>query len=474
VSPPLAVVVASRHFRRAVACFYGRPHPTCSSLEGHTMRNFGRLGVLLSIVLLTPPITGGAAAAGDGCGAGRLRVPGAQHVEAACLADLTTAGTVPGGYTDPADWAGLEAPGTVTPSGVPGIQLDGYFPDSSATNPTHGWRHDSQFVIRLPQRWNGGLVVTAPPGVREQYANDRVIGDYVLSKGFAYAATDKGNTGPLIFQDGRRPGDAIVEWHHRFTQLTKAAKRVAAQRYGRAPSHTYAAGLSIAGYLVRWQLEHHPQLYSGGVDWNGVLLTERAPNLLATVPPALRAYPRYVKGELGAHEAMLAAGYPAGSEPLWPWHYQNQWDVLQRILREELDPDYDGATQAGTPFCPEGTGAGCDTDYDYASRPRAVHEAVERVALTGRIGRPLVTLHGTLDVLIPISRGSDVYAGMVTGTGRGGLHRYYRVEGGTHTDGLVALQPTLVRPMLPCFHAAFDAVVHWTRDGTPPPRTCGA
>jgi len=418
---------------------------------------------LASMALLAPLVAAGAAHADPGCAAERLRVPGAGHVEAACLTDLTTAGTVATGHTDPADWAGLVAPGAVGPSGIAGIQLDGYFPDSSTTNTNHGWNHDSQFVIRLPQRWNGALVVTAPPGTREQYANDRVIGDYVLAQGFAFAATDKGNTGPLLFRDGRRPGDAIREWHHRYTQLTVAAKEVVAQRYGRPPGHTYAAGLSIAGYMVRWQLEHQPGLYSGGVDWNGVLLTARDPNLLTTLPPALRAYPRYVKGEPGAHEAMLAAGYPPGSEPLWPWHYQNQWDVLQRLLREELDPGYDGAVEAGTPFCPEGTGAGCDTDYDYASRPREVHRAVDRVSLTGRIERPLITIHGTLDVLVPISRSSDVYAAMVERSGRGGMHRYYRIEAGTHTDGLVALQPTLVRPMQPSFERAFDEMVRWTR-----------
>src|SRR5262249_5179678 len=151
-------------------------------------------------------------------------------------------------------------------------------------------------------------------------------------------------------------------------------------------------------------------------------------------PPALRAFPKYAAGVPGAHEAMLAAGYPAGSEPLWEFHYKAQWDTFQRLLREEFDPDYDGALEAGTPFCPEGTGAGCDTDYDYAARPAAVHEAVERVSLTGRIGKPLITVHGTLDVLVPITA-SDRYDRMINEAGRGNLNRYYRIEGGNHTDG---------------------------------------
>jgi hypothetical protein len=202
--------------------------------------------------------------------------------------------------------------------------VDGYFPDTSATNTNHGWNHDAQFVLRLPKRWNGGLVIAGPPGTREQYANDPIISDQVLAKGYAYAATDKGNTGPNLAEDGIRPGDAILEWHHRFTELTRAAKRVVARHYGHAPTRTYAAGLSAGGYLVRWQLEHHPSLYTGGIDWNALIFTPRT-SLLTTLPPALRAYPAYAKGDPGAHAALLAAGYPAGSEPAWPFNFQNLW-----------------------------------------------------------------------------------------------------------------------------------------------------
>ncbi|WSY16180.1 tannase/feruloyl esterase family alpha/beta hydrolase [Embleya sp. NBC_00896] len=399
----------------------------------------------------------------------KVRVPGAEHVIGACLADLTTAGTIASRHTDPADWAGLEAPGTINPSGVKGVQLDGYFPDSSTTNTNHGWNHDSQFVIRLPDKWNGGLVVAGPPGVREQYANDRLIADQALARGFAYAATDKGNTGTQIYQDGRRPGDAVAEWHKRVAQLTVAAKQVAARHYGRKPATTYMAGASAGGYLVRWQLENNPNLFTGGIELHGVLFTPDEPNILTTAPAALRAYPRYLAGEPGAREAMYAAGYPVGSEPLWEFHYRNLWDPLQRIMREEIDPTYDGDREAGTPFCKEGTGAGCDTDYVYADRPARVHKAVERLSLTGRIKRPLISLQGTLDALLPITKSGDVYAKMIDDSQRGDLHRYYRITGGTHADGLYAAQPALLRPMSPCFTSAFDALTSWTTKGTPPP-----
>ncbi|WP_426499817.1 3-hydroxybutyrate oligomer hydrolase family protein [Streptomyces sp. D54] len=400
-----------------------------------------------------------------------IRVPGAAHQQADCLEELTTAGTVASGHTDPADWAGLTPKDLATPSGVPGIQIDGYFPDTSTGNTNHGWNHDSQFVIRLPDRWNGGLVVAGSPGVREQYANDRAFGDWALARGYAYAATDKGNTSAAFHRDGTAPGDAIAEWNTRVTQLTRAARRVVARRYHRLPSRTLAMGMSNGGYLVRWQLENHPGLYDGGVDWEGALWRADGPNLLTFLPPALRAYPRYAAGGADAedaHRTMTAAGYPAGSEFLWPYHHQYYWDLTQRIYREEIDPDFDGAAEAGTPFCAPGTPA-CDADYDYAGRLAEVRDAVSGIALTGRIGKPLISFHGTLDVLLPISRSSDAYARMVRREGRGALHRYYRVEGGTHVDSLVDTFPDRLRPLVPCHRSAAAALERWLDDGRRPP-----
>jgi|tagenome__1003787_1003787.scaffolds.fasta_scaffold20944051_2 hypothetical protein len=433
-------------------------------------------GVVLALTAFT---AGGAAFASapsasgtqPACGGpGTLRVPGAQLQISACLADLTTAATVGTGHSIAAEWAGLQPAGAVNPTGIPGIQLDGYFPDSSTFNTDHGWNHDSQFVIRLPERWNGGLVVAGTPGNRRQYANDFAISDRVLARGYAYAATDKGNSGTTFYQDGIRPGDAIVEWNARVTQLALAAKLVVAQRYGRLPARTLAAGLSNGGYLVRWQLENHPELYDGGVDWEGTLWSVRGPNLVDFLPPVLRSYPEYAAtGSEQAHARLLAAGLAPGSEPLWAIHNTVYWDLTQRIYREEIDPGFDGATEAGTPYCASGTPA-CDADYDYASRPASVHRAVRRIALTGRIGRPLITLQGTLDSLLPITRTGDPYAAMIAGQGRAGLHRYYRIEGGNHVDVLYDSFPTLLRPMLPCFTTAFDAMDRWVRTGrTPPP-----
>ncbi|MHB9863630.1 3-hydroxybutyrate oligomer hydrolase family protein [Streptomyces sp. YIM S03343] len=427
----------------------------------------------LTALVLTPvPATAASRDPGGPCeNLAQARVPGAEYQQAACLDELTTAGTVASGHTDPADWAGLTPKDLTVPSGVPGIQIDGYFPDTSTTNTDHGWNHDAQFVIRLPGRWNGGLVVAGTPGNREQYANDRAISDWVLSRGYAYAATDKGNTGLAFYRDGKMPGDAIAEWNDRLTQLTRAARATVARRYHRPLSRTLVTGMSNGGYLVRWQLENHPELYDGGVDWEGTLWRSDGPTLLDFLPKALRHYPVHAAGGEGAQqarEALHAAGFPAGSEFLWPYHYQVYWDLTQRIYREALDPGFDGPTEAGTPYCATGTPQ-CDTDYDLTVHPDSVRKAVRKIALTGRIGKPLITVHGTLDVLLPISQDSDIYARMVREAGRGRLYRYYRIGGGTHTDALFDTFPDRLRPLTPCYRAAFTALDGWLTTGRRPP-----
>jgi acetyl esterase/lipase len=399
-----------------------------------------------------------------------IRVRGAEQQKAACLDDLTTTALTATGHTVPGDWAGLHAAGTINPSGVPGIQIDGYFPDTSTTNTNNGWNHDAQFVIRLPQRWNGKLVITGAPGVRRQYANDFIISDWVLDRGYAFASTDKGNTGADFYRDGSRPGDAVAEWHRRVRELTLAAQDVVRQRYGHRPERTYVTGISNGGYLARYAIENDHHLYDGAVDWEGTLFRAEGPNLFTYLPTALKYYPVYADPtrtpaeRQAAHDAMIRAGFEEGSEFLWDLHYRVYWDLTQRIYREEFDPEYDGALQAGNPFCRSGT-PNCDADYVYAGRPPAVKRAVREVSLTGRIGRPTITLHGTLDTLLPIRTDSDVYARLVAEAGRADRHRYYVVEAGNHVDSFYTLFPAQLRPILPCYRAAFLQLEQWVERG---------
>jgi len=391
-----------------------------------------------------------------------IKVSGAEMQVAACLDDLSTKYLVATGHTDASDWLPLHSSATRNPPGaVPGIQIDGYFPDTSTMNAYKGWNHDSQFVLRLPDQWNGKLVITGAPGVRRQYATDYLISDWVLALGYAYASTDKGNNGTNFFRDGAAPGDAITEWHRRVTELTLAAKDAVRQRYGSAPAHTYITGISNGGYLTRHALENRPDLYDGGVDWEGALWRPEGPNLFTYLPVALRYYPTWrATGDSQAYAQMIQAGFAPGSEFIWEHHYAVYWDLTQRTYREEMDPTYDGALEAGVPFCAPGT-LYCDADYVYESRPAAVRAAVSAISLNGRIGKPMITLHGDLDSLLPIRTNSDPYMDLIKKAGRTNFHRYYIVEGGNHVDQLYDVFPDRLRPIAPCYRAALAALERW-------------
>ena len=99
----------------------------------------------------------------------------------------------------------------------------------------------------------------------------------------------------------------------------------------------------------------------------------------------------------------------------------------------------------------------------------AVHDAIRSVELTGRLDKPLISLQGDTDTLLPIATDQDVYAALVADTGRGGAHAAYRIEGGTHTNGFAALWPDKLRPMLPCARTGFSALTAWVESGVTPP-----
>ena len=67
---------------------------------------------------------------------------------------------------------------------VPGVQINARFAD----DPTGQGR----FLLRLPDNWNGRLVVAGASGTRSEFNRDFAWSDYVVQKGYAYASQNKG------------------------------------------------------------------------------------------------------------------------------------------------------------------------------------------------------------------------------------------------------------------------------------------
>ena len=262
---------------------------------------------------------------------------------------------------------------------MPGIQIDGYFPDTSTTNTNHGWNHDAQFVIRLPDR-----VERRPRRHRRprrarpvrQRPHHRRLG---AGQGYAFAATDKGNTGAAFYRDGRAPGDADRRVEPAGSPSSPGPPGGRRASVPPAARPHLMAGISNGGYLVRWQLENHPELYDGGVDWEGTLWRAEGPNLLTFLPPALQHYPAYAAagrpgGPRRDHRRRLRtrARSSCGRSTTSTTGTSPSGSTARSSTRRTTAP-----LEAGIPFCASGTPA-CDADYDYASRPAAVHDAVDR------------------------------------------------------------------------------------------------
>src|SRR6266513_6339337 len=75
--------------------------------------------------------------------------------------------------------AGKRTPITKT---VPGLQLNARIAADS----------QARFLLRLPNDWNGRLVVAGASGTRSEFNGDFAWSDYVVQKGYAYASQNKG------------------------------------------------------------------------------------------------------------------------------------------------------------------------------------------------------------------------------------------------------------------------------------------
>ena len=86
--------------------------------------------------------------------------------------------------TDRATIAPAAADKTPITKVVPGIQISARIAD----DPTG----QARFLLRLPNDWNGRLVVAGASGTRSEFNGDFAWSDYVVQQGYAYASQNKG------------------------------------------------------------------------------------------------------------------------------------------------------------------------------------------------------------------------------------------------------------------------------------------
>jgi hypothetical protein len=449
--------------------------------------------------------------------------PAVANVQCFASSDLTTAnsmttppdnslpGLPPGAFTPRSDaantpGAGPESRYPITKK-VPGVQVSGTMADDAG----------ARWVIRLPDTWNGGLLVGVAAGLSSEYGQDIVLSNYLVQHGYAYAGSNKGHLNKYAttaddpracvnspggstyshsYLDDLPPEKGLPGYLTRALELTVLAKHLARVQYGHGPQYTYAGATSIGAFTTRSLVERYPHMFDGGVGWAPPYITaEGQPDgtddtlnhanfmsILSQFPIGLKNFPDYRDSGYSqsshGYLAIEASHYfppdifgppnppssPNGSfyETMYPG-----WAGLACAEVRSLDPTYEG---------PAGTLPMVFSEYNYAERfyVAGLHRIVKAVGTTGNLRRPLIELHGTFDFTAGL-RGTRLYAADVTKKGRAACHRVYEVEHGAHRDKFRD-PPTLLTQIEPIglkFIAAFERLASWVEGGHPaPPSQC--
>ncbi len=429
-----------------------------------------------------------------------LELLNARIADATCFesADLTTAnpattpannslpGLPPFAFTPQTDRDVIAPPAafrTPITKAVPGMQIQARI----AGDPLG----QARVLIRLPDDWNGKMVVAGASGTRSEFNGDFAWSDYVVQKGYAYVSQNKGiynlflstaadplgcrlnpTSGTFVHFFDNDPASLFTRWNEVMLAATEIGRSTLEFRYGRRPARTYAVGTSNGGYQVRRAVEMAPELFDGGVDWEGTFVDPVAPNILSTLPPAILNYPDYVASGFDARSTaaknIRAAGYPpdltvtsaGATTSLWGLYWTQFWEVTQCQWQKRLDPTYNTYV----------SGAGA---YVYVERLSAsdVGENIAAFATTGRIRRPLITVAGTMDGLLPIDVHARAYARKAAAAlpregnapdrpaqERTPDYRLYEVQNGNHIEAFATTFPQL-QFIEPHAQKAFDLLV---------------
>ena len=368
----------------------------------------------------------------------RVDLPRRAVLEEKEVADLTTRAARANGTVSPDAqhimppqdaWTPLDAP-------VPGRLISGTLPED----------HHARFLLRLPRDWNGRLVVAAASGITDETTYDLYFSDYLLARGYAFAATDKGVRRAVL--DGTTallpmiPEAGLARWASRLEALAAFAKELAAKHRGRAPEKTYAVGLSNGGFVARRAAESSSGAFDGALEISGVLWRADAGSLLRELPAALRA----TKKEPWDRAALAGLGF--GAEGKWAallaQYRAVYWEASLGIFVADLDPDYRGPLE----------------DYDLDARPARVRALIAELQNTGDLRIPLISLAGERDYLISCPGHARAYEALVRARGKSALHRMNYFPNSAHIDSNREAFP-FVEPLMPRAHAAFDELAAW-------------
>ena len=401
------------------------------------------------------------------------------------------AATSPAGPSQPTAASSATAQAAATPSSgrrlgtSAGVATTSRAPDFIAVpgaKAVFGKLGNAVYQIEMPEKWNGEVVYYAHgfAGFGTEVAVDlppRALREKLIADGFAWAASS-------YSENGYTPGIGADD--------TLALKRLFEEKYGKTKK-AYLFGASMGGNVVTLSLEHFPEEYDGALTICGAVAGESQLDYL-TSWTALAEFTSGVKipiGEgsrnvgsillqqlpnaLGSPDAPTARGkqfistvrmLTGGPRPFFLEGFKEQY-VLNFSL-SLLDPDRKttasgASTNEGAQYSIE-PGLGLTADQlnagvrrftaDPALRNAEAHP--DAVPTSGKISKPLLTLHGTGDIYVPINQ-EQLYRKSVEAAGKGDLLVQRAIRSAGHCKFSNEEIAT-----------GFADLVAWVRDGKKP------
>ncbi|RLP96041.1 hypothetical protein [Micromonospora sp. CV4] len=353
------------------------------------------------------------------------------------------------------------------------------------TTVRQGVHRHAGYIIEVPDRWNGDLVLWAH-GYRGQgtVLSPEQPGfglrQRLLEQGYAWASSSYDRNG----------------FHIRSGVL---GTKELADHFGRTvrrPHHTYLAGVSMGGYVIGRSLEQYPGYYDGALPMCGVLGDQTLLdfyldyNLVAQALSGVPAYPTPADYLTNAVPRIQVALGLAGLTPTGPDTTNDRGKQLRAITVNRSGgprPGADAAFAVWKDFLfsisvtsggdspaerPGQLSTNLLTRYTPNS-PVNVNAAVRRVApenvwqrilptltevprIAGRPTAPVLSLHGLGDLFVPFSM-EQAYATDVARNGRGRLVVQRAIRATQHCEFTPAEAG-----------AAWDDLVSWVRTGARP------
>ena len=313
------------------------------------------------------------------------------------------------------------------------------------------------YRVEVPNRWNGELVLWAHGfrgfGTEVTTESPRMaLRQRLVDQGYAWGASS-------FSENGYAPGIGADD--------TLALKQYFTQQFGR-PQRTYIAGASMGGNVVTLSLENFPDEYDGGLSLCGAIAGEEEIDYLVAWAMAAEfigglEFPfgegqakvnavlqTYILPALGPVESPTARGkafasvvrnLTGGPRPFFAEGYREQYALNFGLVT--TDPDRSSltvraGTNEGADYRPD-PGLGFDGDLlNRAVRRLPAEPSIRNAATypdkaptTGKLKDPLVTLHNTGDLFVPITA-EQSYRKKVEAAGTGDLLVQRIIRDGGH------------------------------------------